>query len=207
MGVEGSQMRGRFIDAAEALLRDEGLLGLTARQVASRAGLKTQLLYYYFRTMDDLILALVRRVNDRRLERFHEIMASPNPLRRLWELNTDASGAVMSSELSSIASHREAIRAEIVRFAQQFRALQVDAVGRLLSDRQGVEGSAAGIVMIAVALARAIVTESALGLTEGHREALDIVEHMLGRLEVSVPVSPTEYGPPKSGTPALSNHG
>ncbi len=196
MGVEGSLMRGRFIDAAEALLRDEGLLGLTARQVASRAGLKTQLLYYYYRTMDDLILALVRRVNERRVARFHEIMASPNPLRGLWALNSDPSGAVMSSELSSMASHREAIRTEIVRFAQQFRAMQIEAVTRLLAERQGFEGSGfeksgAGIVMIAVALARAIVTESALGLTEGHSEALAIVEAMLDRLGETVP-APSE---------------
>ena len=198
MGVEGSQQRGRFIDAAEALLQDEGLLGLTARQVAARAGLKTQLLYYYFRTMDDLILALVRRVNERRLQRFHEIMASTNPLRGLWELNTDTSGAVMSSELSSMASHREAIRAEIVGFATEFRALQIEAVTRLLEKRQGSQGNAAGIVMLAVALARAIVTESALGLTEGHKEALTIVEHMLGVLEEPEPA-------PAGKTPALSD--
>lgn len=199
MGIEGSQMRGRFIDAAEAVLRDEGLLGLTARQVAGRAGLKTQLLYYYFRTMDDLILALLRRVNERRLERFHEIMASPAPLRGLWELNTDPSGAVMASELSSMASHREAIRAEIVRFAQEFRALQIEAVSRLLAG-QGLEDSAAGIVMIAAALARAIVTESALGLDEGHREALAIVEKMLGSLGEPATA-------PVSGNPALSEPG
>ncbi len=185
MGVEGSQQRGRFIDAAEALLQDEGLLGLTARQVAAKAGLKTQLLYYYFRTMDDLILALVRRVNERRLQRFHEVMASPNPLRGMWELNTDASGAVMSSELSSMASHREAIRAEIVQFAQQFRVLQIEAVTSRLAERQGVQRSAAGMVMIAIALARTIVTESALGLTEGHKEALAIVEHMLELLDAA----------------------
>ena len=205
MGVEGSLQRGRFIDAAEALLQDEGLLGLTARQVAARAGLKTQLLYYYFRTMDDLILALVRRVNERRMERFHEIMASPNPLRGLWQLNTDASGAVMSSELSSMASHREAIRAEIVRFAQEFRAMQIAAVSRLLAERRGAAAaemaSPAGIVMIAAALARTIVNESSLGLTEGHKEALAIVENMLGLL--GDPALPA----PECSTPVLTDHG
>ena len=39
--------------------------------------------------------------------------------------------------------------------------------------------------MIAAALARTIVTESALGLTHGHAEALAIVETMLARLEKS----------------------
>jgi AcrR family transcriptional regulator len=181
MGVEGSQMRGRFIDAAEALLRDEGLAGLTARQVAAQAGLKTQLLYYYYLTIDDLILAVVRRANERRLERFEAAMASPEPLRALWALNSDPSGAAMASELSSIASHREVIRTEIVAFAQKFRALQIASVSRLLLHRKTGQTNAAGIVMIATALARTIVMESALGLTEGHAEALLIVEETLQR--------------------------
>lgn len=194
MGVEGSQQRGRFIDAAEALLREEGAIALTARQVAGRAGLKTQLLYYYFRTMDDVILALLRRVHENRLARFHEIMASPNPLRGLWELNTDSSGAVMAGELASMASHREAIRAEIVRFAQEFRALQNEAVARLLANRPEYRDSSAGLVMIAVALARAIVTEASLGLTEGHQEAVAIVERMLDRLEEPLPEPALQNG-------------
>jgi AcrR family transcriptional regulator len=187
LGLEGSQNRARFIDAAEEVLRDEGLPALTARQVAAKAGLKTQLLYYYFRTMDDLILALVRRVNEHRMERFEAALASPEPLRALWRLNSDPSGASLASELTSIATHREAIRAEIVRSAQTFRAMQIEAVSRLLGQKTGANGSAAGIVMIAVALARTIVAESSLGLTEGHEEALAIIEQTLQRLSAPAP--------------------
>jgi AcrR family transcriptional regulator len=186
LGLENSATRARFIDAAEAVLRDEGLPALTARQVAAKAGLKTQLLYYYFRTMDDLILALVRRVNERRMVRFEEALASPTPLRALWQLNSDASGAAVATELTSIAIHREAIRAEIVRSAEQFRNLQVAAVTRLLAPHMGKD-EAAGMVMIAVSLARMFVSESALGLTDGHVEALAIVEKALARLEAPRP--------------------
>ncbi|HWW20214.1 MAG TPA: TetR/AcrR family transcriptional regulator [Steroidobacteraceae bacterium] len=179
MGVEGSKTRTLFVDAAEAILRDEGYRGISARQVSSKAGLKTQLLYYYFRKMDDLILAVVRRINERRMTRFEEALASSDPLRALWEASSDPSSAALSAELTSIASHREAIRAEIVRAAQQFRSLQIQAVSRLLAHRNEEDYPAAGIVMIAVALARTLVTESALGLTEGHHEALAIVQQML----------------------------
>ena len=179
MGVEGSKMRTLFVDAAEAILRGEGYLGISARQVSSKAGLKTQLLYYYFRNMDELILAVVRRINERRLKRFEEALASADPLRALWELNSNPSGAALSAELTSIAIHRETVRAEIVRSAQQFRALQVQAASRLLAHRDDEDYPAAGIVMIAIAVARTVVAESALGLTEGHKEALEIVERAL----------------------------
>ena len=183
MGVEGSKVRTLFVDAAEEILRDEGYMGISARQVAAKAGLKTQLLYYYFRTMDDLILAVVRRVNERRLERFQAALAAPEPLRAMWELNSDPSGAALSAELTSIATHREAVRAEIVRSAQQFRVMQIEAVSRLLPAGDREAYPAAGIVMIALALGRMLVTETSLGLTEGHAEALAIVERILKDLE------------------------
>jgi AcrR family transcriptional regulator len=180
MGVENSTKRACFVDAAEAILRDVGYLGISAREVAAKANLKTQLLYYYFRTMDDVILAVVRRINDRRMEKFESAMAATDPLKALWELNSDPSGAALSAELTSIAIHRETIRAEIVKSAEQFRALQVQAVSRLLSHRKNeVEYPAAGIVLIAVAIGRTIVSESALGLTVGHEEALKIIEGVM----------------------------
>jgi AcrR family transcriptional regulator len=179
MGAESSNVRARFVDAVEEILREEGYTGISARQVAGKAGLKTQLLYYYFRTMDDLILAVVRRINERRHERFEEALASPDPLRAMWNMISDSSGATLSAELTSIASHREAVRNEIVQSAQQFRAMQIEAVSRLISSRKGEAYPAAGIVMLAAALARTLITESALGLTEGHDEALAIVERVL----------------------------
>ncbi|MDB5970385.1 MAG: hypothetical protein JWQ90_2835 [Hydrocarboniphaga sp.] len=180
MGVEGSQRRTLFIDAAEEILRTEGYMAISARQVAAKAGLKTQLLYYYFLTMDELILAVVRRINQRRQQRFDEaLLSSADPLRALWALASDPSSATMSAELTAIATHRETIRAEIVRSAQEFRALQVAAVSRLLGHDDDSDNPAAGIVMIAVGLARSIIAESALGLTDGHHEALMIVERVL----------------------------
>lgn len=182
MGVEGSKVREQFIDAAIEILRSEGYPGLSARQVAAKAGLKTQLLYYYFLTMDDLILAVVRRVNDRRLQRFKDVMAMPQPLQALWEMMRDPSSAAVSVELTSIATHRETIRAEIVRSAKEFRTLQFDSVTRLLGDRAGADVPAAGLVMIAIGLGRSLISESALGLTDGHAEAIAIVDRVLADL-------------------------
>jgi len=47
----------------------EGYAAVTSRRVAAEAGLKPQLVHYYFRTMDDLFLALYRRRADQGLER------------------------------------------------------------------------------------------------------------------------------------------
>ena len=195
MGAEGSQRRTLFIDAAEEILRTEGYMAISARQVAAKAGLKTQLLYYYFLTMDELILAVVRRINERRQQRFEEALKSAaDPLRALWALASDPSSAAMSAELTAIATHRDTIRAEIVRSAEEFRALQVAAVSRLLGRRDDKDYPAAGIVMIAVGVARTMVAESALGLTDGHQEALMIIERILKDLSKAEPGKTAEPG-------------
>lgn len=184
LGAEGSEVRARFVEAAEALLREEGG-EVSARRVADKAGLKPQLLYYYFRTMDDLLRAVIQRVNERRQARFEAAMAAPDPLRALWALSTDPSAAILATELNALANRREAIRDEIVEGARQFRRQQTEAMRGLIPPpaEGGIAYTAEGIVMIAAALSRMLVTETALDFTEGHAEALAIVEQVIARLE------------------------
>ena len=140
--------------------------------------------------MDDLILAVIRRINERRLGRFEDAVASSDPLTALWKLNSDPAFATLSAEMTSIAAHRETIRTEIIRSAEAFRALQVQEISRLLAQRNKADYSASGIVMIASALARIIAQEASLGITYGHDEAVKIVERVLRDLSVSGPISP-----------------
>jgi AcrR family transcriptional regulator len=187
LGVEGSKQRVVLMDAAEAILCGQGYVGISARNVALKAGLTKQNLYYYFRTMDDLILALVQRVNERRQKRFEEALASAEPLKTLWALNSDRSGAALATELTAIANHRDAVRTEIVTAARRFREQQVRALSELLAAHDTAYPSAAGLVMIAAAVAKTVTSESALGLTEGHAEAQEIVEAIIAELSVPRP--------------------
>ena len=61
--IAGPQAKNRavLLDAAERLLLTEGYAAVTSRRVAAEAGLKPQLVHYYFATMDDLYLAVFRR--------------------------------------------------------------------------------------------------------------------------------------------------
>jgi TetR/AcrR family transcriptional regulator len=186
MGPEDSQQRAILMDAAEAILCEEGYVGISARNVATRAGLTKQLLYYYFRTMDDLILALVQRINKRRLALFQETRESAAPSRMLWPRSLNASDAALATELVAIANHREVVRREVISSAAAFRALQIDALSKALNVRDSGDNAVAGLVMIASALARTIPSEASMGLTDGHTAAVQIVEKLL--LELCAPV-------------------
>jgi TetR/AcrR family transcriptional regulator len=185
LGAEDSASRTALLDAAQHLLLEEGYAAVTSRRVGARAGLKPQLVHYYFRTMDDLFLALVRRGAEQNLERQARALASPHPLRALWEFSSDPAGTTLMVELFALANHRKAIRAELAAYAGRFRRLQSEALARIL-ERHGVDADAfppAAMAVLMTAVAQILVMEEALGLTDGHAEMRALVERYLARDE------------------------
>jgi AcrR family transcriptional regulator len=68
MGPVNSATWSLLLDGAENILKEEGYASLTSRRIAERVGIKQQLTYYYFRTMDELMVEAFRRLsksNDR----------------------------------------------------------------------------------------------------------------------------------------------
>src|SRR5262245_22705522 len=56
--VEDSAARTALLDAAEAIMVEDGYAAVSIRRIASQAGLNSALVYYYFDTMDGLFVAL-----------------------------------------------------------------------------------------------------------------------------------------------------
>lgn len=135
IGLEQSKTRALLLAAAEQLMREEGYAAVSSRRVASRAGLKPQLVHYYFRTMDDLFLALFRQRTDEALERHAAAMASDRPLEAMWEVSRDSEGTAMIIEFSALANHRKSIAAEIAHYGERLREMQVEALSRALAAR------------------------------------------------------------------------
>ncbi len=189
LGTETAKNRALLIDTAQQLLCQEGYVAITARRVAERAGLTLPLVYYYFETMDDLILEVVRKSAATRMKRFVQALASPEPFRALWDLNRDPSHAVLSTEMIAIANHREKIRTEAVAAARQFRSLQIEAVDLFMTAKGLDKGkrSPGAIVILLTALTRAMAQDSALGVTEGYNEALALVEREIESFASTLP--------------------
>ncbi|HSA39912.1 MAG TPA: TetR family transcriptional regulator, partial [Mycobacterium sp.] len=52
--------RDRLLEATARIIREEGYAAATSRRVAAEAGVKQALVYYYFPTMDDLFVEVLR---------------------------------------------------------------------------------------------------------------------------------------------------
>ena len=184
IGAEDSATRAALLDAAQSLMVDEGYAAVSSRKVAARAGLKPQLVHYYFRTMDDLFVALVRRGAEQSRERQAAALASDQPLWALWELNTDPAGRTVITEMAALANHRKDLRAEIAELARTLRNEQIDALVPVL-DRYGIRETLTpeSFVVLANALGQVLVMEDALGLDIGHAALRAQVEDVLTRYE------------------------
>jgi AcrR family transcriptional regulator len=185
IGAPDAKNRGLLLDAAEQLMIEEGYAAVTSRRLASKAGLKPQLVHYYFRTMDELFLEVFRRRAEEGLHVQAQALQSPQPLWALWRFGTDPAFTRISMEFMALANHRKELRAEIAYYAERFRDEQRQAVTSALQ-RYGVSRQDMPPVVWTVlmtSLSRFLVLEQAVGISGGHAETLELVESYLRRLE------------------------
>lgn len=185
LGAPDAKNRTVLLDAAEQLMRDEGYAAVTSRRVAEQAGLKPQLVHYYFRTMDDLFLELFRRRADQMMHHHQLALDSPQPLWALWALNTDAAGTAMTMEFIALANHRKMLRTEIARYAELFRTEQIKTLTAAM-ERYDVpfdEFSPTVLMVLMTGATQVLVQEQVLGMTTGHEETLRFAEKWLTFLE------------------------
>ena len=153
--------------------------------MAARAGLKPQLVHYYFRTMDDLFVELFRTRAEANLERFERAIAADGSLSNLWRLNADPRGALFSIEFVALANHRKAIRAEIARYAERFRNAQLDALTAALGASGIDQVPPIAALLLMTGLTQTMALERALGVTAGHDATVSFIDQAVARIEAA----------------------
>lgn len=184
-GAEDSQTRATLLDATLQIMLEEGYAAVSSRRVAARAGIRPALVHYYFRSMDELFLAVFRRGAEANLARLHRALDSPRCLRALWELDLDPHGTALMVEFMALANHRKDIRAEIAAYAERFRDAEEAALATVLRAR-GIDADQLPAPVAAILLSsisRVLVMEGALGITRGHQATLETVERWLDDLD------------------------
>lgn len=191
IGAPDAKNRVLLLDAAEQLMLEEGYAAVTSRRLANKAGLKPQLVHYYFRTMEELFLEVFRRRAEEALEVHAQMLKLPQPLWALWRFGTDPAFTRISMEFMALANHRKEMRAEIAYYAERFREEQRQAVAtalerygsRIQDEGQDIDIPPVVWTVLMSSLSRFLVLEQAIGMSAGHAETLELVENYLRRLE------------------------
>lgn len=176
--------RRRLLDATAQIMHDEGYAAATSRRVAAKAGIRQPLVHYYFPTMDDLFLAVLRAGADVALDQMRAALTDNNPLRALWVLNSDPRRSVLNTEFMALANHRKVIGVELKAYAERVRDMETAAVAMVLRG-QGVDLNAyppVVISMLIAQIARSLCNEDAVGVTLGHDDMRRFVEQQIDAL-------------------------
>jgi AcrR family transcriptional regulator len=181
--------RRRLIEAAAHIMHDDGYAAATSRRVAAKAGVKQALVYYYFPTMDDLFLEVLKVGADAALAQMREALTADDPIRALWAINSDTRRTVLNTEFMALANHRKAIGVELKAFAERVRDIETAAV-TLAMRANGVDLDAyppVAIAMLVAQTARSLGNELAVGVTQGHEELTELVERHISMLAMPQP--------------------
>lgn len=179
-----SATRTALLDAAEALMLEEGYAAVSSRRIANKAGLPNAI-HYYFETMDELFIELFRRGAERSLARQEEVLASPQPLWAFWDLLLDRGNGDLNTEFIALANHRKAIRSEIAESSRTFRESQLAALARVIETSKSATPlrSPEAVVLLLSAVSRFLITENAFDLDIGHVAVVEFVEHCIREIE------------------------
>jgi AcrR family transcriptional regulator len=127
----------RIVDAMRASVAARGIAGSTFDHVASEAGVSRGLLHYYFGTKERLLIEVVRRETDVRIERLENAIGSAADAEHvldalvlsLEELLGDGPAPVMIYELLTVAQRNDEIAAELAELGRRTRSHLSDALG------------------------------------------------------------------------------
>jgi AcrR family transcriptional regulator len=175
----------RLLALTEEIMLADGYAAVTSRSVAAAAGINPSLLHYYFPTIDDLFVAVLARRSDKVVERMEQALTTDRPLLAWWEVATDPRSAAFFLELLAATNHRPALKAEVGELARRVRAVQMEALDRLLPE-YGLDDEQFPPALVAAAIqgvAFGLTQDRAAGFETHHGEALDAAQALILRLE------------------------
>jgi AcrR family transcriptional regulator len=195
MSEAGEATRKALLDAAEELLISKGVVGITTRKVADRAGVNQALVHYHFGTIEELLLAVLERVSLSVKERSQQIYGHEDLFLSGWFEEMEAMtttdfergwGKIWLENLT-LAANRPKIRKQYVKTSTMTRKLHEQYVSDTLEqlDIDRDEYPAQGIVTLLDAITQKIILDRLVGIRAGHQELLDMLRRLWGQIEQS----------------------
>lgn len=173
---DSEQRKQEFIDAAEKLFKENGIVDTTINSIVKELDVAKGLFYYYFKSKEDVIEAISEKYNTVFREMMQEAMDQPGFDERLAQYidNCVNSFRKLSEHVNDSEVDLTALRAKSVEEAQRS---SVEGLKLLL-----MEGTADGILYIEKPeyIARIMVSGIAALVRDGKADNAEISELILG---------------------------
>jgi AcrR family transcriptional regulator len=128
-----------IVDAALETLREEGFAGSTSRAIARRGGFNQALVFYYFGSLEGLLLAALEQASEERLARYRAAVADVDSIDTLipvmadlWEQDKASGHVRVISQMIAGAVNRPELTERVVALMQPWVELAQETVQRVL---------------------------------------------------------------------------
>ena len=135
------QTRARILDAALQALRDEGIAGISARNIARHGGFNQALIFYHFGSVEGLLVAVARSESERRSALYAPALAEVSSLpelvavaRRLHDEEFQAGTVAALTQMLAGAVGSEDLSRGIAESLRPWTTLVGETIDRLLDD-------------------------------------------------------------------------
>jgi AcrR family transcriptional regulator len=173
-----------ILDTTERLMVNEGYAAVTSRRVAQELGINGATVHYYYPTTDDLFIALHKRMTERQLSEFVQVLAAEDPIGALWTFQSGWAQSALGVEFLALANHRKSIRDVLAGTTEKARDVQTGALDRI-SSQSAIDPAILppiALTTILMAIARTLANEERVGITRGHDEVRAFVEWALANI-------------------------
>jgi AcrR family transcriptional regulator len=128
-----------IVEAALETIKAEGFAGATSRAIARQGGFNQALVFYYFGSLEGLLLAAVERASEERLARYRPAVADVQTLdelipvmAKLWEQDKAAGNVRVVSQMVAGAVNRPELAGRVVELMEPWLELARETVERVL---------------------------------------------------------------------------
>lgn len=163
---------------------------MTAGRLAERVGLRRHIVHYYFGTLDELFVAVMRDEGARSEETLREAAKTGDALNLLWDSILQYGSVIL--ELMKLAIRHPLIASEYKVYTERFR-LAMSGILEIYARSRGITlpTSPAATALLLQSVACTIAIEASLNLSLGHEEAEAALLGWLKSLpQPTEPVSP-----------------
>ena len=85
----GDETRARIVEAALHTIREQGVVGTSARSIARAGGFNQALIFYHFGSVQQVLLAAVERISRQRMSRYQERLSGVRTLADLISVGAE----------------------------------------------------------------------------------------------------------------------
>lgn len=169
-GIESSETRAQLLECAVQILRDEGADAVTARRLADQVGLGRHIVHYYFGTIAELFVAVMRDEGARSEDMMRQAAQTEDAVDLLFDSIRHSASIIL--ELKKLALRHPSIAREYKFYTERFRLAMADILeGYALKRAITLPTSPIATALLLQSVASSIAVEASLGLESGHSDA------------------------------------